>query len=154
MSRYLEVYLLVALEGRPVGSSLYETGIWPTSTGNDMVSLPLGLTLPNSRSATASPPSVPGYHASSKAGALSASHEMVIGRPFISTTTYGVPVAAIACTSASCWPGRSISLSEDASPASEDGSPTTTTATLAALAAATAAPNPLVSVQVASHPCV
>ena len=77
-----------------------------------------GLTFPNRTSATASPPSVPGYQASSSAGALSASQGMVSGRPFISTTTYGLPVAAIGWTSASCWPGRSMSLRDDASPLS------------------------------------
>jgi hypothetical protein len=37
-------------------------------TGNDIGSLPPGSTLPNRTSATASPPSVPGYHASSSPG--------------------------------------------------------------------------------------
>jgi len=62
---------------------------------------------------------------------LSASHGIVSGRPFISTTTYGLPVAAIACTSASCWPGRSMLLRDDASPLSAAGSPTTTTVSCA-----------------------
>src|SRR5437588_757631 len=43
-------------------------GIWPTLRGNEMGSLPLGSTLPNRRSATASPPLVPGYQASNSAG--------------------------------------------------------------------------------------
>ncbi len=72
---------------------------------------------------------------------------MVSGRPFISTTTYGLPVAAICCTSASCCPGRSSAVREDASPVSPAGSPTTTTVTSAACAAATAAPKPPVSLQ-------
>src|SRR2546421_1360497 len=98
MSRYFDVYLLLGSSGRPVGSSLYEIGICPTLRGKDIGSLPPGLTLPNRTSATASPPSVPGYHDSSSAGALFASHGIVSGRPFISTTTYGLPVAAICCT--------------------------------------------------------
>src|SRR5436190_22194570 len=140
-SRYLDVYLLLASNGLPVGSSLYESGICPTFTGNDMGSLPPGSFLPNRVSATASPPSVPGYQDSSKAGALSASQPMVSGRPFISTTTYGLPVWAICCTSASCWPGRSRFVREEASPLSDEGSPTTTTVTAAEFAALTAAPN-------------
>ena len=114
-------------------------------TGNDIVSLPLGSNLPNSTSATALPPVVPGYHASSSAGAFAASSGIVSGRPFISTTTYGLPVAAICWMSASCCPGRPMSLRDDASPESPAGSPTTTTVTAAFCAAWTAAPNPLVS---------
>ena len=109
--------------------------------------------MPNSTSATALPPSVPGNHDSSSAGALSASHPMVSGRPFISTTTYGLPVAAMACTSASCWPGRLMSLRDDASPESAAGSPTTTTVTSDAWAALTAAAKPDVDVQEVSQPC-
>ena len=78
---------------------------------------------------------------------------MVSGRPFISTTTYGLPVAAIALTSASCRPGRPIMLREDASPESAAGSPTATTVTSDARAALTAAPNPAVDVQEVSQPC-
>src|SRR5450631_2876278 len=128
-------------------------GICPTLRGKLIGSFPPGFTLPNSTSATASPPSVPGYHDSSSAGALSASQPMVSGRPFISTTTYGLPVAAIACTSANCCPGRPMSLRDDASPESAAGSPTTTTVTADAWAALTAAPNPEVDVQEVSQPC-
>src|SRR5580693_5835800 len=152
-SRYLDVYLLLGSYGLPVGSSLYEIGICPTFTGNVIGSLPPGSTFPNRTSATASPPSVPGYHASSSAGALAASQSIVSGRPFIITTTYGLPVLAIACTSASCWPGRPSIVRDDASPLSEDGSPTTTTVTAADCAALTAAPNPDVDVQLVSQPC-
>ena len=69
-SRYFDVYLLFGSNGRPVGSSLYEIGICPTSRGNDIGSFPLGSTVPNRASATAVPPVVPGYHASSSAGAF------------------------------------------------------------------------------------
>src|SRR5580693_1696936 len=149
-SRYLDVYLLLGSYGLPVGSSLYEIGICPTFTGNVIGSLPPGSTFPNRTSATASPPSVPGYHASSSAGALAASQSIVSGRPFISTTTYGLPVFAIACTSASCWPGRSSLVREEASPVYAAGSPTTTTVTAEACAAETAAPKPPVEVQYGS----
>src|ERR1700729_1229454 len=120
-------------------------GICPTSRGNDIGSLPLGLTFPNRRSATASPPSVPGYQDSSSAGALSASQGMVSGRPFMSTTTYGLLRAAICWMSCSWLPGRSMSLRDDASPLSPAGSPTTTTVTAEDFAAVTASPNPVVS---------
>ena len=56
---------------------------------------------------------------SSSAGALAASQSIVSGRPFISTTTYGLPVSAIACTAASCWPGRPSIVRDDASPLSD-----------------------------------
>src|SRR5260370_22700543 len=128
-------------------------GIWPTFRGKLIGSFPPGFTLPNSTSATAVPPSVPGNQDSSRAGALPASQPRVNGRPFISTTTYGLPVAAIACTSASCCPGRLMSLREDASPESAAGSPTTTTVTADALAALTAAPNPEVHLHPVSPPC-
>src|SRR6266487_3161599 len=128
-------------------------GIWPTLRGKLIGSFPPGSTLPNRTSATAPPPSVPGNHDSSSAGALSATQPRVSGRPFISTTTYGFPVAAIACTSACCWPGRLMSLREDASPESAAGSPTTTTVTSDACAALTAAPNPDVDVHAVSQPC-
>jgi hypothetical protein len=45
-----------------------------------------------------------------------------------------------------------MSLRDDASPLSVNGSPTATTVTAAVFAAATAAPKPLVSVQLVSHP--
>jgi len=61
-------------------------------------------------------------------------------------------VAAIAWMSAVCWPGRPMSLREDASPESAAGSPATTTVTAAALAALTAAPNPDVDVHAVSQP--
>src|SRR5450755_4937853 len=128
-------------------------GIWPTLRGKLIGSFPPGFTLPNSTSATALPPSVPGNHDSSRAGAWSASQPMVSGRPFIRTTTYGLPVAAIAWTSASWSPGRSMLLREEASPVSAAGSPTTTTVTSDAWAALTAAANPVVEVQEVSQPC-
>ena len=137
------MYLLFAANGLPVGSSLYEIGIWPTLRGNDIGSFPPGSTLPNRTSATALPPSVPGNHDSSRPGALSASHGIVSGRPFISTTTYGLPVAAICWTSASWSPGRLMSLRDEASPESDAGSPTTTTVTAEDLAALTASLKPL-----------
>src|SRR5262249_10254976 len=118
-------------------------------TGNDIGSLPPGSALPNSTSATASPPSVPGYHASSRPGTLlgSVTQPSVSGRPFMSTTTNGLPVAAIAWTSASCWPGRLMSLRADAAPLSPAGSPTTPTVTSEALAASTAWLKSVVSLQ-------
>ncbi len=148
------MYLLFGSYGRPVGSSSYDIGTWPTLTGNDIVSLPLGLTFPNSTFATAVPPVVPGYHASSIAGAPPAcvvgsppSSGIVSGRPFISTTTYGVPVAATCWISASCCPGRSRLVREDASPESPAGSPTTITVTAEFFAADTADPKSVLSLQ-------
>ena len=70
---------------------------------------------------------------------------MVSGRPFIRTTTYGLPVAAICWMSWSWLPGRSIIDRDDASPLSPAGSPTTTTVTAEACAAVTAWSNPVVS---------
>ena len=52
-----------------------------------------------------------------------------------------------------CCPGRLMSLREDASPESADGSPATITVTADALAALTAAPKPAVDVQEVSQPC-
>ena len=78
---------------------------------------------------------------------------MVSGRPFISTTTYGLPVAAMALTSASCCPGRPILLREDASPVSAAGSPTDDDGHVRCPAALTAAPNPVLEVHEVSQPC-
>ena len=63
----------------------------PSARGNDTGSLPPGLTLPNSTSATALPASMPGNQASRIAGEDAATFDSVSGRPLKSTTTNGLP---------------------------------------------------------------
>ena len=67
-----------------------------------------GFASPNRTSATAFPISVPRYHACMIAGTLSANEAIASGRPPISTTTTGFPVACTARTSPSCAPGNPI----------------------------------------------
>ena len=65
-------------------------GICPTLRGHANGSFPPGTASPNSRSAAAFPPSVPGYHISNNAGACSAAQFTSSGRAFISSTTTGL----------------------------------------------------------------
>ena len=61
-------------------------------------------------------PLVPGSQASRIAGTCSAIQPIVSGRPLISTTTVGVPVATTASTSSSWRPDRSSEVRDEASP--------------------------------------
>ena len=61
-----------------------------------------------------------------------------------STTTNGLPVFAIASISSCCWPGRSMSEREAASPLISRDSPSASTTWSAALALATASAKPSV----------
>ena len=83
-------------------------------------SRPAGETSPTSTRATASPPRVPGYQACTIAATFSSAHRRSSGRPDMTTTTTGVPVAAIRCSCSSCRPGRSR-VALDASPPSGSG---------------------------------
>ena len=103
-----------------------------------MVSLPEGLWSPNSTSATALPPSVPGNQASSRALACSCSHSSASGRPFISTSTSGLPVALSALISSRWVSGTLMRARLEASWAMPWDSPTTATTTSAWRAVATA----------------
>ena len=92
-----------------------------------MVSLPLGLCSPNSTSAMALPPSVPLNQVSRIASAFSCSQPSDSGRPFISTSTSGLPVAFSAFSSRRWLAGMRRSVRLDASWAMSCDSPTTAT---------------------------
>ena len=70
------------------------------------------------------------------------------GRPFITSSTTGVPVATTAWSSSSCRPGSSSEDRDAASPIMFCHSPTTTTATSASRARSTAAASSAVVVEV------
>src|SRR6266850_321410 len=121
-------------------------GICPTARGNVTGSRPLGFTSPKSTSAVAFPDSTPRYQSSTIAATCSAAHSRIKGRPFMSTSTTGVPVAATASSSCCCTPGRPRYARLAASPLMSCRSPSTRIATLARRAAATASANPAVDV--------
>ena len=108
-------------------------GTCPTERGQVNGSLPPGTASPKSRSATAAPPCVPGYQTSRIAGTCSAAQRRSSGRPFITSSTVGVPVATTACSSSSWRPGSSRDDREAASPIMFCHSPSTTTATSASV---------------------
>ena len=87
------------------------------------------------------------------AGTCSAAHSIVSGRPFIRTSTTGVPVAATASSSCSCTPGRPIIERLAASPLISPRSPRARIATLACRAAATASAKPAVDESSIPDPC-
>ena len=93
--------------GGPTGGSCRYAGRWPTERGIVIGSLPPGFTSPNSTSATARPVSWPRYQHSKIAAAFSARLRIDSGRPLNTNATIGLPVAAIASTSSSCWPTMS-----------------------------------------------
>ena len=70
----------------------------------------------------------------------------------VQNTTVGVPVAWIAWTSSSWWPGRSSELREAASPLIAEASPTATIASSASRARRTASAIPSVEPPSISHP--
>src|ERR671922_469231 len=111
-------------------------GTWPTRYGNDTGSLPPGLTLPNTTSATAGPACTPGNHASSSADVSATMFSSASGRPLNSTTAYGLPLAFTASISSSCLPGRSSFERAFASPLISRVSPTATTTCWASASAA------------------
>src|SRR4051794_23860403 len=92
------------------------SGIWPAVLGQVLVSFPPGLKSPNSTSAMADPPCAPGQLAQRIAGTFFAGQLIAIGRPFINTSTTGVPVAWIAWIRSSCRPGRSRLVRDLSSP--------------------------------------
>ena len=98
--------------------------------------------MPNRTSATALPPSTPGNQASSIASARLATLVRASGRPFISTSTSGLPVAARRLTRCACSPGSVMSERAAASPLWPAASPTTATITSDFCAAAIASANP------------
>ena len=69
-----------------------------------MVSLPDGFSWPNTASATARPPSMPGLKPSRIAAARLAEGGSTSGLLFTSTTTIGLPVFSSASSSATCPP--------------------------------------------------
>src|SRR5438477_442056 len=75
------------------------------------------------------------------------------GRPFMSTSTTGVPVAATASNSCSWTPGNPSDERLAASPLMSPRSPSTRIATLACRAAATASANPAVALSSMPEPC-
>jgi hypothetical protein len=111
-----------------------DVGVADSLTGNVTGSLPEGSTDPKSTAATAFPSSSPGYQASRTAGTW-LSHGMRTGLPLFTTTIVRGFAAATADTSASWSPERDRL---DWSAPSDSVSPTMTTATSAAFAAATA----------------
>src|SRR5919204_1909735 len=117
-------------------------GTWPTRYGNETGSLPPGLTLPNTTSATGGPACTPGNHASRSAGASSTTSSSASGRPLNSTTATGLPVALIARSSSSWRPGRSRVLRAAASPLISRVSPRASTTWSAAFATSTASAKP------------
>ena len=110
-------------------------GTCPRLRGKVTLRRPLGLASPKRSLATASPPIVPGYQASSTASESSTSSLMSSGRPFISTSTMGCPVAAILFSSSLCTSGILMEVRLAASPLQSQGSPSTITTTLAFRAA-------------------
>ncbi|MDT4875333.1 hypothetical protein FQZ97_1106890 [compost metagenome] len=113
-------------------------GICPTERGKEIGSLPAGLCAPNSTSAMAWPPSVPLYQVSRMASALTCSQPRANGRPFISTSTSGLPVA-LSARSRACWlSGRSRRVRLEDSCDMPRASPTAATMTSACCATRTA----------------
>src|SRR5919205_1675850 len=110
-------------------------GTSAAARGNVTGSRADGLKSPNRMPATALPSSSPGYHASTIAGTRD-THGMSTGPPVLSTTTVRGLAAATAEMSASWLPDRARLVR---SVPSASLSPTITTATVAAFAAAAAA---------------
>src|SRR5207248_8515484 len=106
------------------------------SDGQLIGSLPAGLTLPNRTSATAVPASVLPWYAISTAFAFSAEPSPT-GRPAMTTTITGLPVASSAVMRA-CWSGASAGAGLSPRPSAYAFSPTATTYALVDGAAATA----------------
>src|SRR5207247_9542108 len=69
---------------------------------------PLGLWGPERTSATAVPPSSPGYHASRIAAACCCAQLIPSALPLVSTTMSGFPVAATASRSSCCGSGTRL----------------------------------------------
>src|SRR5882757_1123135 len=111
-------------------------GTSPAAAGNEMGSLPDGLTSPNSTAATALPSSSPGYQASTTAGTL-ASHGMRTGAPLLTTTTVCGLAAATASTNWSWLPDNAM-LARSLPSVSLSPTITTATSDFAASAAAAA----------------
>jgi hypothetical protein len=106
-------------------------------TGMVSGSRPPGSASPNSTSASAWPPSWPGYQSWTSAAAASA-HGIATGEPAFTTTIVRGQAAATAATSSSCRPGSENESRSRPSVSQSSSRPTTTTAASASRAAATA----------------
>ena len=118
------------------GAARYVPGWPPGWSGMPIGSLPVGLTRPESTPASAAPPSSPGMKAWITAAHRSANPPSEYGRPEMTTSTVGVPVARTASTSSACSPGSVRSTESHPSPdvsrpKSPARSPTASTATSA-----------------------
>ena len=132
-------YRLPCSSGWNVRLWLYTSGTCPTCRGHVNGSRPAGETSPTSAAATASPPRVPGYQTARIAGTFSCAQRRSSGRPDITTSTTGVPVATRRCSCSSCRPGSSRVLTDAASPIWFWRWPATTITTSDSAASSTAA---------------